>query len=223
MFYQSNSISNNNNFNNEENLDIEQNKNINLSNNYKKISQEKERANFVSNLLLKIFSKSNVLRILKRKFGENFEIKLTDKEVDPNFVLILEEEVNELLRKEKQKEFLINERMEANKSKKKTRPTFIRSISPPNQNMGNKKAFNNYTKNASGYFDPKYQYGGESRVPASTRSRSNERLRMATSGFSPNNRRRDLISRNSIDMTMNNKQSLGAGSVINDLISGIDK
>jgi hypothetical protein len=257
LFYESNS----NNFNEDKtniNIDlISKNSNIinNNNNNYNndieivnnlspviKNSPEKERANFVSNLLLKIFSKSHVLRILKRKFGENFEIKLTDKEVDPNFLLILEEEVDELLKKEKQKEFMVNERMEANRSKKKVRPSFIRSISPPNENRGGRKAFNNYTKNASGYFDPKYQYGGESKVPSSVRSRSNSstgfspnnrrgkvpssvRSRSNSStGFSPNNRRGDLALRNSsIDFTLNNRQSLGAGSVLNDLISGIDK
>jgi hypothetical protein len=224
LFYESNT----NNFNEDKsNINIDfNNKNINnnLNNNDNnsptiKNSPEKERANFVSNLLLKIFSKSHVLRILKRKFGENFEIKLTDKEVDPNFLLILEEEVDELLKKEKQKEFMVNERMEANRSKKKIRPSFIRSISPPNENSGNRKAFNNYTKNVSGYFDPKYQYGGESKVPSTTRSRSN-----SSTGFSPNFGRREIALRNSfIDFTSNNRQSLGAGSVINDLISCIDK
>lgn len=209
--------SSSNNFNEE---NFEQNNNLNSTN--KKTSQEKERANFVSNLLLKIFSKPNVLRILKRKFGENFEIKLTDKEVDPNFVIILEEEVNELLKKEKQKEFMINERMEANKFRKKSRPSLIRSISPPNDGRENRKAFNNYTKNASGYFDPKYQYGGESKVPASTRSQSNERLGMARTGISTGKRRRDFAARSSMDLNMK-RQSLGAGSVINELYTGIEK
>ena len=140
--------------------------------------------------------------------------------------MILEEEVDELLKKEKEKEFMVRERMEA----KKSRPTFIRSISPPSDNYersefnrGSRKAFNNYTKNASGYFDPKYQYGGESKVPSSARSRSNERLGMARTSFSPNNRRRDLAVRSSIDMTMTNRQSLGAGSMINELFTGSDK
>jgi len=180
----------------------------NLYSNKVKTSLEKERANQVSDLLLKIFSSSNISKTLKRKFGENFEINLTDKEADPNFIRLVDNEVNELLNEEKDRKNLIKDRMEVNRMGRSNagRMSSARAISPDNyyekENYNrNKKSFNNFTKNNIGYFNPKLQYGGESCVPGSTRTRSNDR-----NSINSMNKRKE--SKNRLSIEMKNKQYL---------------
>lgn len=149
-----------------------------------KLNSEKEKATQVSELLLKIFSTSNITKILKRKFGDNFEMKLTEKQVDQNFIKLVENEVNQLIQKERDIHSQIKKRFEINKIRKSRTAagnSAYRSVSTilddenflnPKQN----KPFNNFTKNSFGYFDPKLQYGGESSVPNTTRNKFNERI-----------------------------------------------
>lgn len=149
-----------------------------------KISLEKERADLVSSLLLKIFSAPKISRILKRKFGESYEIKLTDKDVDPKFIYMIETEINQLMEIEKQREFSIKSKYDDNIRRKRSmsRSSNSRAISPfsdREENYRTKESFNHYTKRSSGYFDPKLQYGGESCVPGSTRPKLNERERIS--------------------------------------------
>ncbi len=75
---------------NENNL----NKSLNIS--------EKDRANLVLDILLKIFSSDNINTTLKRKYGEDLQFKLTDKNVDALFLLEVEKDVKVLLNKEKE-------------------------------------------------------------------------------------------------------------------------
>lgn len=196
-----------NKFNNNTNIEtVKLNQNTISNSNQNKTSQEKERANRVSELLLKIFSSANISRSLKRKLGENFEIKLTDKQVDPNFIQLVENEVFDLIEKEKQRESVIKERFELNKMRKSLvgRGSNIRPISPTSDSedmfsQKPNKAFNNYTKNTSGFFDPKLQYGGESCVPSTTRAKSNERINYG----SINNKKRESKNRLSFDNDSN--------------------
>lgn len=145
-----------------------------------KSSLEKIRANMVSDLLLKIFSSANISRTLKRKFGENFEIKLTDKHVDPKFIYMIEKEVNVLIDIEIQREDFITQRKEMDHIRKRSlgKGSTFRAISPnPESELISKarESFNNFTKKSSRFFDPKLQYGGESCVPSTTRTKSNEK------------------------------------------------
>jgi len=212
-----NNIKNNNDNNNNFINNISQNKvssnNINSNSNTIKSSLEKERANQLSDLLLKIFSSCNISRTLKRKFGENFEIKLTDKEADPKFILLVDNEVNELIKKEKERENIIKDRLEMNRMRRSNdgRSSAVRASSPSYYETEkenprySKRAFNNFTKNSLGYFDPKLQYGGESCVPNTSRTRSNERISfLGTSNNDNTNMRRESKNRLSIDME--NKQ-----------------
>jgi hypothetical protein len=73
----------------------------NQNSNSNKPSFEKERASQVSELLLKIFSSAKISITIKKKFGENFEIKLTGKQSDQKVIRFVENEVNELTEKEK--------------------------------------------------------------------------------------------------------------------------
>ena len=62
---------------------------------------EKDKANLVSELLLKIFSSDNINYTLKRKYGEDFQFKLTDKNIESIFLQEIEKDVNLLINKEK--------------------------------------------------------------------------------------------------------------------------
>jgi len=62
---------------------------------------EKDKANLVSEILLKVFSSDSINTTLKRKYGEDLQFKLTDKNVDSAFLLEVEKDVKTLLNKEK--------------------------------------------------------------------------------------------------------------------------
>lgn len=156
------------------------------TNNTNKALFEKDRASLVSELLLKIFSSKSISSSLKRKFGENFEMKLTDKESETDFILSVEKEVDDLLKKEKEREAIIRERLAINKAKRYLNIPFSakRSVSSDFEiekegNNQKKKSFNHYTKNISNYFDPKLQYGGESCVPNSTKRQTIDKLNLS--------------------------------------------
>ena len=170
-------------------------------NNKLRISAEKEKATHISDLLLKIFSSKIINKTLKRKFGDNFQIKLTDKESDPNFIELVENEVDYLIEKDLEKEQNIRERLNSNR----TRKNRISSISPKyfdnSKENRFKKTFNNFTKNYSDYFDPKLQYGGDSCVPNSVRNFSG--TKSLDRYYNNSNNRTEIKNRLSDDM--NNK------------------
>ncbi len=195
-------------------LDSKSNVNFTIKNNLQnkpnndknKNSLEKIRANTVSDLLLKIFSSANISRTLKRKFGENFEIKLTDKDVDPNFISMIENEVNELIDFEKEKEHFIKQRREMNHLRKRSviKDSNSRAISPNSERDNFYKAresFHHYTKKSSGFFDPKLQYGGETCVPSTTRPKSSEKISY------PNNTNKNKYSSNKLSIDLGSKIS----------------
>lgn len=62
---------------------------------------EKDKANLVSEILLKVFSSDNINTTLKRKYGEDFQFKLTDKNVENSFLLEVDKDVKVLVSKEK--------------------------------------------------------------------------------------------------------------------------
>ncbi len=65
------------------------------------ILNEKDKANLVSEILLKVFSSDSINTTLKRKYGEDFQFKLTDKNVENSFLLEVEKDVKVLINKEK--------------------------------------------------------------------------------------------------------------------------
>jgi len=77
------------------------NRSENIENKPKILFNEKDKANLVSEILLKVFSSDSINSTLKRKYGEDFQFKLTDKNVDNLFLLEVEKDMKVLIKKEK--------------------------------------------------------------------------------------------------------------------------
>lgn len=80
---------------------------------------EKAKANLISEILLKIFSTDSAYWTLTRKYGNNFQEKLTDKNIDLKFLLDIEKEVNILFNKEKKETINDSENIDYKKLRKK--------------------------------------------------------------------------------------------------------
>lgn len=144
-----------------------------------------EKVDIVGHLLIKILSSNSIAKILKRKYGENFEKKLVDKDSNIEFIRLIESEVQDLFQKEKERKSIIKERLAANKSKRSFKKVSSekRSMSPKytsdSENMQRKKIFNHHTKKNSSYFDPKLQQGGESSIPRKNQTNSLDNIKLS--------------------------------------------
>jgi len=124
--------------------------------NFKKI----ENAASALQILLKVFSDEQMNYFLKKKFGENYHLKLTDKEIDSQFLNKIN---NEVIHFDEKENFKLNnfDMKEINKC--------IKTLSPKQFDFSGeyhskKKPFNNLTKKYPSFFNSNNQYGSESEI-----------------------------------------------------------
>jgi hypothetical protein len=157
-----NSINNTNNNNNNTNNNYNNSlKNENeKENNLKEDFNEILKSEITQEIMLKIFSKDNLIRNLNSKFGKNFYEKLNNKKFSIEELNIIKEEI---------KIFSENENFKKENFNIDYIKDYLRNLSPKKYDFSNeilekKKPFGVFAKKSNGFFDTAIQYGGESEI-----------------------------------------------------------